>query len=318
MRSNASRTFDQFNDVRFIKRLVSVSSCLSWWLNSDGSGLYYMERQRVDDCDLSKLIYSNEGHGWQRKSDDKAEYLSTSHSARKSGSTVTFRFNGTSVQVKGTIFQHKQDSNNRPYAEFALDSTMTTTFDIGNPSDDPVLYQQTFYNSPALPAEREHFLTITLFDPDMHLWIDYIEYIPVPGATVNTPATLSTPLTDDSGSISKSLVTGVSVPAAVMIVLIVALVWWKRRRMKGASAKESSLPMTEEQFLQVRPYPISVEKHTTTGSARKTHVPKQNNRSSGSGPSSSNSDSSGLDPGPSDREQPQEIDVSPPPYRETA
>ncbi|KAL0061396.1 hypothetical protein AAF712_011797 [Marasmius tenuissimus] len=296
MQLNAPHTFDQFYEVCFIKQLVSS---------------YHMERQRVDDSDLSRLIYSNGGYGWNKKIDDKAEYLSTSHGAQKSGSTVTFRFNGTSVQVKGTILQHKQDSKNRPYAEFALDSNMITTFDIGNSSNNSVLYQQTFYNSPSLPAEKEHILTIALFDPDEYLWIDYIDYIPVPGAAMNTPATSSTLLTngmtstpstttngvtvssqpqndDSASSISKSLVSGVSISAAVMMALLVALVWRRRRRRLKASGEEDSLPITEEQFSQ------------------------------GSGPMSSISEPSSLDFGSSDQGQAQQMDVSPPPYRETA
>ncbi|KAJ8087669.1 hypothetical protein PM082_006504 [Marasmius tenuissimus] len=270
---------------------------------------YHMERQRVDDSDLSRLIYSNGGYGWNKKIDDKAEYLSTSHGTQKSGSTVTFRFNGTSVQVKGTILQHKQDSKNRPYAEFALDSNIITTFDIGNSSNDSVLYQQTFYNSPSLSAEKEHFLTIALFDPDEYRWIDYIDYTSVPGAAMNTPATSSTLLTngmtstpstttngvtvssqpqnDDSGSVSKSLVSGVSISAVVVIALLVTLVWWRRRHLK-ASGEEDSLPITEVQFLQ------------------------------GSGPLGSISDPSSLNFGSSDQGQAQQMNVSPPPYRETA
>ncbi|KAG7085699.1 hypothetical protein E1B28_003244 [Marasmius oreades] len=93
-----------------------------------------------------------------RDTTDASEYRSTSHGSPEIGSSVTFRFNGTLVQVFGTI--HTGTPELPPTAIFILDSKQQSIFK-GSPSND-TQYSQLFYNSGILLA-AEHALTMILY-----------------------------------------------------------------------------------------------------------------------------------------------------------
>ncbi|KAL0061400.1 hypothetical protein AAF712_011801 [Marasmius tenuissimus] len=238
-----------------------------------------MALQRVDDSDLDKLIYANGGKGWRRSTRAaKEEYLSTSHGSPEAGSSVTLRFNGTSVEVKGTVLKQKQGSENsqEPLAIFVLDFASETTYN-GNPSNNTV-YSQRFYFNSSLSA-GEHSLTMTLVDPDVRLWLDYIDYTPLPVTPASSTTTGGATATnqsqndaDTSGGVSKGLVAGISILAAILTALtVLGLVWWflRRKRMKQDSEATQSIsyythpshptsPVQSESSLgYFQPHPIS-------------------------------------------------------------
>ncbi|KAK1229970.1 hypothetical protein PQX77_006964 [Marasmius sp. AFHP31] len=201
--------------------------------------LAYMGSQRVDDSEIDKLKYLNEAADWiASKRDDEAEYSSTSHGSLREGSTLEFQFNGTLVEVKGTVLKQKQGSNKTPVATFVVDQAGQSRFE-GKPSDDN-LYQHAFYSNLSLQANRQHTLIMSVNDPDSRIWFDYIDYTPTSLAT-DLPPTSSAPpggaaITNppqnnaDKKGVSTGLVAGVSIGAATLTALIVIGLWWLRRR----------------------------------------------------------------------------------------
>ncbi|KAJ8087677.1 hypothetical protein PM082_006512 [Marasmius tenuissimus] len=284
-----------------------------------------MALQRVDDSELDKLIYANGGKGWRRSPRAaKEEYLSTSHGSPKAGSSVTFRFNGSSVDVRGTVLEQIQGSNSsqKPLAIFVLDFNTKFTFK-GNPSNDTV-YSQRFYSCSPLSA-GEHSLTMTLVDPDNLLWLDYIDYTPLPVTPASSTTTGGATATnqsqndaDTSGGVSKGLVAGISILAAILTALtVLGLVWWflRRKRMKQDSeatqcisyythSSHPTSPVQSESSLgYFQPHPVSTN---PPDEYRKPQIPSRHvvNQSS----------SVGFVTG-TESEQPQEVAPPLPPYR---
>ncbi|KAK1219234.1 hypothetical protein PQX77_018041 [Marasmius sp. AFHP31] len=287
-----------------------------------------MGTERVDDGSLDRLIYANNGQGWERsKRNAEQEYLSTSHGSSRAGSSVTLRFNGTSVEVKGTVLKQGSSSSRKPLAIFVLDFNIQSTFE-GELSNDTVYNKQFYFNSPLSPGE--HSLTMTLVDPDKLLWLDYIDYTPVTAAATNSPLASSTTTdgatatqqsqnnADTNNGVSKGLVAGISILAAVLTALIVlGLVWWllqRRKRRKQGSEDTQSISYThpsdptspvQSEFRQghVRPYPTSINP-PVVGASGKPQIPHHHVANQYS------SASSGI--GNNDGGQPQE---NAPPYR---
>ncbi|KAJ8087676.1 hypothetical protein PM082_006511 [Marasmius tenuissimus] len=252
-----------------------------------------MATQRVDDGNLDKLIYANGGKGWRKSTRAaKEEYLSTSHGSPAAGSSVTLHFNGTSVEVKGTVLKQGSSTSEKPLAIFVLDFNVQSTFE-GELSNDTVYDKQFYFNSPL--SAGEHTLTMTLMDPESLLWLDYIDYTPVTAAAANAPSASSTTTdgatatqqsqnnADNGNGISKGLVAGISVLAAILIALIVlGLVWWmlqRRKRIKQGSEETESISYTSQsdptshiqsEFRQghLQPYPTSINPPAAGGSGK--------------------------------------------------
>ncbi|KAL0563742.1 hypothetical protein V5O48_018323 [Marasmius crinis-equi] len=267
--------------------------------------------QRVDDANLSRLIYANGGQGWKRNSpSDPAENNGTSHGSSDPGASVTFLFNGfepgTSVQLRGTIHPQKQTDpsaqTQKPLAIFTLDFTTKEIFQ-GNPTND-TQYNQPFFDSVLLPA-AQHSLTMTLVDPDNLLWFDYIDYEPVtladlpPTSTMSTPATVTiTSQSDTKNAVSKGLVAGIAILAAVLAsVIVVGFLWWLRQRRRRQDHKQVSLTGSpnrtnvalsdrESSQYQVEPYTASTSLASSagSGSGKEKYTNDQKRSSYNSGP----------------------------------
>ncbi|KAK1219236.1 hypothetical protein PQX77_018043 [Marasmius sp. AFHP31] len=199
--------------------------------------------------------------------------MSTSHGNEEADSSVTFRFNGTSVEVKGTIIQDLQGSNKKSVATFVLDQDGQNPFQFERKPTSNTIYQQTLYSNSSLQADREHTLVMSLNDPDYRLWLDYIEYTPTSSATDASPASsakieippASSAVSDtphvssvapdgaaatsdpqnntNNEGVSTGLVVGVSVGAAILTALVVIGLWWlqRRKRMKQDSEEPATL-----------------------------------------------------------------------------
>ncbi|KAK1221141.1 hypothetical protein PQX77_016059, partial [Marasmius sp. AFHP31] len=141
------------------------------------------------------------------------------------------------MQKQGT------DNSQKPLAIFVLDFAAQATFE-GKPSNDTVVHSQQFYSNSSL-STGEHSLTMTLVDPDNLLWLDYIDYTPtsvtnLPSASSMTTdgATATNQSQNNAGTssgVSKGLVAGISVLAAMLTALtVLGLVWWFLQRRKRA------------------------------------------------------------------------------------
>ncbi|KAL0564262.1 hypothetical protein V5O48_017787 [Marasmius crinis-equi] len=244
--------------------------------------------QRVDDGDQARLTYS--GKDWKSAFPRKeAEYKWTSHGTANSGSFVTFPFNGTAVQVRGTI--HPWKSEQLPRTTFNLDSSPNEITFVGTPTND-TQYNQLFFNTSQLQV-AEHSLRMTFLNPESVLWLDYIDYMPTTSQTSTAPAQAS------QNHTSKGLAVGISVLATVVFSgIVLGGLWWLRRRRlrrSGSEADQTQVPArtnVEISQYHVEPYvyptssvPPKFLDHSD-GSGKVVHASEsQINHSTGSGPS---------------------------------
>ncbi|KAF9267237.1 hypothetical protein L218DRAFT_1074525 [Marasmius fiardii PR-910] len=198
--------------------------------------------QRVDDSDLSRLLYAFGAHGWKKMTGDLNESNQTSHGSPEIGASVTLRYNGTSVQVLGTI--RNGTTTQTPIATFTLDNVPQTPFKA--PKSNETEYTRSFYNSGFLPP-GEHTLLVTLIDPDNKLWLDYFEYfsadiaasgtptISIVSSAIGTNTPNAQPETSQSlNTASKGLIAGICVLAVFLVSLcaVVGFLWYRRRKRK--------------------------------------------------------------------------------------
>ncbi|KAL0574179.1 hypothetical protein V5O48_007769 [Marasmius crinis-equi] len=100
--------------------------------------------QRVDDAAHGQLAYTGEKWRFHVPAEDK-EYNRTSHGNPVSGTFVTFRFNGTSVQVRGTVRPRKTPAHISNFT-FTLDTSPAETTFLGPPTD-VVQYDQLLWSA---------------------------------------------------------------------------------------------------------------------------------------------------------------------------
>ncbi|KAJ8087671.1 hypothetical protein PM082_006506 [Marasmius tenuissimus] len=287
-----------------------------------------MSKIKVDDSDKTILSYSEDTKWEKSRRADPNEYKTTSHGSFFVGATVSLRFNGTTVEVKGTVL--KDNRNKTSLAIFTLDDDGQNMFTFDRSPSKDTLYNHTLYSNMSLRADKEHTLNMLLNDEDKRLWLDYIEYTPTSSATDPPPESSATsdilpgstnePQNSvDHEGISTGLVVGVSVAAVILTVLVVIGLWWLRRRDRIKQASEEPAasfmhpsgpntvaPMVQRGFRHghVQPYPSTM---IPSGGPRRPqiqYIPSQY---------SSATSASGTD-----QEQPQDIESELPPYRKRA
>ncbi|KAF9025950.1 hypothetical protein BDZ89DRAFT_953360, partial [Hymenopellis radicata] len=114
---------------------------------------------RVDDSDVSNIQYSNKP-GWFTAGSAN-EFNHTTHGTRSAGATATFVFNGTFVQVYGTISSANLSGAPDPVSKFSLDASSSATF-APTPGAD-VQYEQVMFQSADLqPGEHTLVMNSTI------------------------------------------------------------------------------------------------------------------------------------------------------------
>ncbi|KIP07163.1 hypothetical protein PHLGIDRAFT_428764 [Phlebiopsis gigantea 11061_1 CR5-6] len=220
-----------------------------------------MDVVTVDDSDLSLLEYS---HNQWFLGGSSSEYNSTTHGSFSAGAKMTFKFNGTSVAVYGTIsgtdpaLQSTVPACNSTYQiDDASLSTYTAPFVSAN------LYQARYFQSPQLQAGPHTLvLTATCANQGPWFWLDYLTYVPSPVAAAvsvsaspssvsssPTPAATSPPATAPTaaGPSSGVLAAAITIPLSVALLLALSALWWLKRlrRQRGARALDLVLDIED-------------------------------------------------------------------------
>ncbi|KAF9255454.1 hypothetical protein L218DRAFT_1081841 [Marasmius fiardii PR-910] len=205
---------------------------------------------RVDDSDLSRLMYSSR---W-RKSNDSQLDNSSGHSSVQPGSFVTFQFNGTYVEVHGAALPGASGANPKTKLSFTLDFNTTSFYSPQfNTADPEPMYNQTIFISSTLP-DAQHTLNIIYANTDNPpvVWLDFIDFIPSSASTsTSTPPTTPptsnapTPTRSNLNALLSGAVAGIAVAAAVVVVLLVIGFWlWRHRQVKEANRRMTELATT--------------------------------------------------------------------------
>ncbi|PPR01801.1 hypothetical protein CVT24_001697 [Panaeolus cyanescens] len=120
-------------------------------------------RDIIDDTD-PRVAYSAM---WTRHGSDFA-YGNSAHLTGSASATATLRFNGTSVEVYGTV--QKASSTRAPLSSYTLEDGSSAMFKPNETSNDQ--HKVLFFRKEGL-AKGEHVLVIRNLIPDDALWLDY-------------------------------------------------------------------------------------------------------------------------------------------------
>ncbi|EFI27463.1 hypothetical protein CC1G_15498 [Coprinopsis cinerea okayama7 len=208
---------------------------------------------RVDD---RSLAVSFQGF-WAFEGGDN-EFEGTTSRPQRPGARAIFQFQGTSVQIYGTIGRGRRI----PGLSFVIDNG-PVTFQRYAPTQE-VQYAQLFYESPIL-ANETHTLVISSEDESNGIWLDYFDIegtpvmpAPVSSAETNPSVTVSantfassvpgptqtvtsdgeTSSSSDVGWILAGLFGGIA-----LLLLALAIIWYVKRRTgapDGTSTSSSS------------------------------------------------------------------------------
>ncbi|PVF92552.1 hypothetical protein CPB86DRAFT_801918 [Serendipita vermifera] len=170
------------------------------------------------------------------------DYYQTVHKSAAPGAKATFQFNGTAVQVYGTAAR-----GNRDVFTFTLDSSSITTYSVvsNQPSDRHTLLYEIKDLTPTL-----HRLVITTLNPQP-AYLDYIVYDSSLDANgTNEPSTDPTPRKSSTGAIVGGVVGGIA-----FILLLGALIYYRRRKRSG----QSEQPYSEQSIKNIPISPFESE-----------------------------------------------------------
>lgn len=192
----------------------------------------------IDDTD-PQVVYT----GFWERGGVGQEYQYTTHGTSTAGSRATFKFNGSSIAVYGTIGRENNngDPSFAPVTAYSVDGSARSSF-TGRPRAG-VVYRQLFYQSPQLEEEeeKEHTLVIenTLAGRNM-FWFDYLQLVSSTERPVTTPILSPSPPVGGPhapGVVWPDVFAGVvlgSIGTLVSLVLVCcALVLCVRRRARG-------------------------------------------------------------------------------------
>jgi hypothetical protein len=121
----------------------------------------------VDD---SKLDYQG---FWESTGENDGELQGTRSSTTQNGASMTFNFNGSYIEVYGTIMP--QDYYGAPSSSYVIDGTFSNTFEA--PSVPTTMYMQKYYSSPHL-TNGPHQLVITSLTEGPLFSLDFVQYVP--------------------------------------------------------------------------------------------------------------------------------------------
>ncbi|KAF8998482.1 hypothetical protein BDZ89DRAFT_1083191 [Hymenopellis radicata] len=201
---------------------------------------------RVDDSDVSSIQYSNDP-GWFAAGSAN-EFNHTTHGTRNAGATATFVFNGTFVQVYGTIPAAGTSGDPDPVSTFSIDAGSSATF-APTPGRDDV-FQQVMFQSADLQA-AEHTLVINSTIDLSWFWLDYIVYTPLEeedvsrslspsssaSATRTATSTSTVAVSSSKSSAPPAIIGGTLGGLAALVVLgcLIGFLCYRSRRLKRRS-----------------------------------------------------------------------------------
>ncbi|KAF8632648.1 hypothetical protein AX17_004781 [Amanita inopinata Kibby_2008] len=183
-------------------------------------------KNNIDDA--SPIARYSPSDAWKTSGSTQLEYDGTTHLTNTSGATVTLTFNGSVIAVFGTI----ATDGGRPRSSYRIDNSSAIYEFDPTPPTNQSLYQQKFYQSPALESGT-HELTVTCLANNGTLVIDYF-MITTPSST-QTVATLPETITTHQSSARRppstaGIVGGVIGGISLLLAGIMFALWIFRRR----------------------------------------------------------------------------------------
>jgi hypothetical protein len=182
----------------------------------------------VDENDPA-VEYSGQ---WALEGSEKYEYQGTTHKSNSTGNAAIFKFNGTTIDVYGTINGTLDQTT--ALVSFQLDGGSTRYF-LPIDTQSRLRPKWRMFSTSALSA-GEHTLRIESLTPDA-FWLDYFIYTPLyitnsPSVSSIPSSSSSTPSTPSSSQPLAPIIGGAigGFAFAVLIFGLIALFCYRRRR----------------------------------------------------------------------------------------
>ncbi|KAG6910373.1 hypothetical protein DXG01_011088 [Tephrocybe rancida] len=192
----------------------------------------------IDDVN-PRIVYT----GFWERAGSFEEFKSTTHGASGAGAQATFKFNGSSIAVFGTIGRENNNGDPRfaPVTTYRIDGSTPETFT--HKPNRGIVYRQLFFQAHDLEEGpgKEHTLVMenTITGKNM-VWLDYLQLI---SSTERPPPEHPSPAAPIEGTYSRALLKGMFMGSAMTIMLFVCLLALAhRRRMKRAHNSGDSAP----------------------------------------------------------------------------
>ncbi|KIP02018.1 hypothetical protein PHLGIDRAFT_314441 [Phlebiopsis gigantea 11061_1 CR5-6] len=186
-----------------------------------------MQAVVIDDKN-PRIIYST---GWYSADGVHAtDYNQTISISGDPSAGFSFKFNGTSISVYGSI-----PPNNTAMSMYTLDTSTPATFTSPN-NTGPYKSGQLLYQSPAL-SDGEHTLSVgtpdtVIGDASTQFYFDYLTYASSAGNGTTPTSAVST--SGSGHSKASTVVPAVLVPCLVLIAALGAMRYWFKRRRRAA------------------------------------------------------------------------------------
>jgi len=181
-------------------------------------------------ADASKLSYKG---FWDSEStgENDGELQGTRSSTIQNGASATFNFNGSYIEVYGTIMP--RDDYGTPLSSYVIDGTFTNTFEA--PSVPTTAYMQQYYSSPHL-TEGPHQLVITSLTEGPLFSLDFVRYAPSsPTDGVFVGALSNNVHSSVSGPRAETIIAGVTGGVAFLMIMAFAFIIYHRRHRRSGT-----------------------------------------------------------------------------------
>jgi hypothetical protein len=186
----------------------------------------------VDDSDAS-IEYSR---NWLLEDDARYEYQNTRTKSSVQGSTASFKFSGTSIEVFGTFSGSAGDPT--PIISFRVDDGATGNFSLSD-TQGKMMTNTRFYGQDGL-SDGPHTLHIETLTAT-EFWLDYFRYkatLTSDSGSTSNPSSSSSSSKTSAAPIVGGVIGGFA--GGLLVAFLLFLLYRRRQKATGKSEQEES------------------------------------------------------------------------------
>ncbi|KAF4580543.1 hypothetical protein EYR38_003142 [Pleurotus pulmonarius] len=176
----------------------------------------------------------------------RLSYRNTTHFTRHPGSSFSFDFTGPTVSVYCILQSHLAG---RLGAKFSIDGSSPTTYAAEFNNSTMRSFDRThtqFFNGTVSAGTHRLDVEVTEVTGDQSFMLDYILYEASYENALSKPA--ANPRTEEEGSskLPFGVTAGVIAAAIVLLILLVAFCWRRKRRAKSVEVEQGAIDLTAQ------------------------------------------------------------------------
>lgn len=175
----------------------------------------------------------------------RLSYRNTTHFTRHPGSSFSFDFTGTTVSVYCILQSHLAG---RLGAKFSIDGSSATTYAAEFNNSTMRSFDRThtqFFNGTVSAGTHRLDVEVTEITGDQSFMLDYILYEASYENALSKPA--AKPRTEEGSSkLPFGVTAGVIAAAVVLLILLIAFCWRRKRRAKSVEVEQGAIDLTAQ------------------------------------------------------------------------